>query len=77
MEEAVAQMEVSKRELALAETRKRILELELARAKTVLGQKVIVSPIDGIVMERKLYAGEYLDQDGQLATIAQLDPLSV
>ncbi|TIW57130.1 MAG: HlyD family efflux transporter periplasmic adaptor subunit, partial [Mesorhizobium sp.] len=77
VEEAVAQMEVSKRELALAETRKRILELELARAKTVLGQKVIVSPIDGIVMERKLYAGEYLDQDGQLATIAQLDPLSV
>ncbi len=70
-------MEVSKREVALAETRKRILELELARAKTVLGQKVIVSPIDGIVMERKLYAGEYLDQDGQLATIAQLDPLSV
>lgn len=77
VEEAIAQMEVSKRELALAETRKRILELELARAKTVLGQKVIVSPIDGIVMERKLYAGEYLDQDGQLATIAQLDPLSV
>ena len=58
-------MEISKRELALAETRKRILELELARARTVLGQKVILSPIDGIVMERKLYAGEYLDQDGK------------
>lgn len=77
VEEAIAQMEVSKLELTLAESRKRILELELARARTILSQKVIVSPIDGIVMDRKLYAGEYLDQNGKLATIAQLDPLIV
>jgi RND family efflux transporter MFP subunit len=77
LEEAVAEAEVVKRELAIAEMRRRAAELELNRARAVLEQKTIRSPIGGVVIERTLSKGEYLDQDGQLATIAQLDPLYV
>lgn len=77
LEEAVAEMEVVKRELAIAEMRKRSAGLELNRAKTILEQKTIRSPISGVVIEQSLSKGEYLDQDGHLATIAQMDPLYV
>ncbi|THF58405.1 efflux RND transporter periplasmic adaptor subunit [Mesorhizobium composti] len=77
LDAAIAEAEVVKRELALAEMRKRAAELELARAQAVLDQKTIRSPITGVVIQRSLSKGEYLDQDGQLATIAQLDPLFV
>ncbi|MBK5565789.1 efflux RND transporter periplasmic adaptor subunit [Ensifer sp. SSB1] len=77
LEEAVAEMEVIQKELATAETRKRSAELELQRAQTVLEQRTIRSPISGVVLERSLFNGEYLDQDGKLATIARLDPLFV
>lgn len=77
LEEAVAEMEVVKRELAIAEMRSRVAGLELTRARKVLEQKSIVSPITGVVVERLLYNGEFLAQDGELATIAQLDPLHV
>lgn len=77
LDESVAEMEVVKRELAIAEMRRRAAGLELNRARTVLEQKTIRSPISGVVLQRSLSKGEYLDQDGQLATIAQLDPLFV
>jgi RND family efflux transporter MFP subunit len=77
LEEAVAEMEVVKRELAIAEMRNRIAGLELTRARKVLEQRSIRSPITGVVVERLLFNGEFLAQDGKLATIAQLDPLYV
>lgn len=76
-EEAMSQMKVVKRELAMAQMRHRVSELELARAETVLDQRTIRSPIDGVVTARILFGGEYLAQDGKVATIAQLDPLNV
>lgn len=77
LEEAEAEFEVVTGELALARMRNRIAQLELERAKRVVDQRIIRSPIDGIVVERSLYAGEYLDQDGKVATVAQLHPLHV
>jgi RND family efflux transporter MFP subunit len=77
LEEVVSQMKVAERELALAEMRRRVAQLELERAETTLDQRAIRSPIDGIVTVRNLYGGEYLDQNGKVATIAQLDPLNV
>jgi RND family efflux transporter MFP subunit len=77
LEETVAEMEVVKRELAIAEMRSRIAGLELTRARKVLEQRSIRSPITGVVVERLLFEGEFLGQDDKLATIAQLDPLHV
>lgn len=75
--QAIAEMEVVKRELTIAQMRHRVAELELIRAQKLLEQKSIRSPIAGLVVERQLFSGEYLAQDGKLATIAQLDPLHV
>ncbi len=77
LEEAIAETDVITRELAIAKMHKRVAELELNRAKKVLDQKTIRSPIDGVVIERNLFRGEYLDKDSELATIAKLDPLYV
>jgi RND family efflux transporter MFP subunit len=77
LEEAIAEFEVVQRELALAEMRNRVAGLELERARKMVDQRTIRSPIDGVILDRALFSGEFLDQDGHVATIAQLDPLHV
>lgn len=53
-----------------------LAELELARAQVALEQRVIRSPIDGVVMARLRHAGEYVD-DQPLLRVVKLDPLHV
>lgn len=53
-----------------------LAELELARAQVALEQRVIRSPIDGVVMARLRHAGEYVD-DQPLVRVVKLDPLHV
>ena len=50
---------------------------ELARAEAVIRLREIRSPVDGVVQERRLTAGEYVHQDTHVATIVKLDPLHV
>jgi multidrug efflux pump subunit AcrA (membrane-fusion protein) len=38
---------------------------------------VIRSPIDGVVVEKRLSAGELIHQEGYIAAVARLDPLHV
>lgn len=66
---AVAAMEVATVEEALA-----IAKLEYEKAKTELDIRSIRSPIDGIVTERRLDAGE-LVRDKPIMVIAKTDPL--
>ena len=54
----------------------RLSEVELDRAKAALELRVIRSPIDGIVVERFLSAGERVDLDPVLK-VARIDPLRV
>ena len=60
-----------------AEMEQAIAEQELTRARTVLEQRTIRSPIDGVVIARNTDAGEYLAQDDYVASIVALDPLFV
>jgi RND family efflux transporter MFP subunit len=77
LEEARAQSEVISHELAIAEMHHRTAQLELERARELLAQRTIRSPIDGVVLERALYDGEFLTQDAHVVTLAQIDPLYV
>lgn len=77
LDEVDALVEVSVRELSMSEMRKRIATMELKRAEEVLRQRSIISPIDGVVVERLLYVGEFADQDRPVVRIAQLDPLHI
>ena len=47
------------------------------RSERALALKQIRSPIDGIVIDRKLSAGEYIYEQTSIMTIAQIDPLNV
>ncbi|MEO0424390.1 MAG: efflux RND transporter periplasmic adaptor subunit [Pseudomonadota bacterium] len=58
------------------ETESLIAELELNQASVELSLRTIRSPVDGVVMERQLDAGE-LVRDGVIATLARVDPLHV
>ncbi len=66
-------------ELALIEARlgQRIAELELEQAAELLKRRKIVSPIDGVVVDRLMEPGEYVHEQAILMVVAKLDPLMV
>lgn len=77
LDEAEAEAEVTAGELAIAEMKAQVAGLELERARAQLEQRVIRSPVDGVVVSRELYSGEFLHTEADVATIAQIDPLHV
>lgn len=58
------------------ETQTRIAELEVRQQQQVLDQRVIRSPLDGVVVERYLAPGERVANE-QILRIAQVNPLNV
>jgi len=55
---------------------KRLAQMEFNRTTEVLKQTVIRSPVSGIVVERFMSSGEFVD-DQPILKIAQVDPLNV
>lgn len=76
LDEARAQYRVAQAALEQAEDNAEQLEMELLRAEALLEQRIIRSPVDGVVVEHSSFAGEFV-QDNPIMTIAQLDPLRV
>lgn len=58
------------------ETQTRIAELEVKQQQQVLDQRVIRSPLDGVVVERYLSPGERVANE-KILRIAQVNPLNV
>jgi membrane fusion protein (multidrug efflux system) len=58
------------------ETQTRIAALEVKQQQQVLALRTIVSPINGVVVERFLSPGNHVSQE-KIVRIAQLDPLNV
>lgn len=77
MEQMDAEVKVGERELALMRQRKQLAELELARSRAALERRTILAPMDGYVLERSMGPGEYVHQEGSIATLVALDPLHV
>jgi RND family efflux transporter MFP subunit len=67
---------LAEHELAEALENKRLAELERNRAIEVVYRMTIRSPIDGVVVERFLSPGEYVEQQ-PIMKLAQIDPLNV
>ena len=59
-----------------AKDKNKIARMEYRRALEVLNQKIIRSPIDGVVMEKYKSAGEYVENE-PLMRVVQLDPLHI
>ncbi|MEC3862811.1 efflux RND transporter periplasmic adaptor subunit [Mesobacterium sp. TK19101] len=75
--EARLEADLALRELDQARLAKQLAALELAGAKARLDQKVVRSPVDGVVVERLLNPGEYRDGQAHIATVAKMDVLRV
>ncbi|MEA2773829.1 MAG: hypothetical protein QOD93_6791 [Acetobacteraceae bacterium] len=60
-----------------AQMDQRLAALTANRSQRALELKQIRSPIDGVIIERKLSAGEYIHEQTSIMTIAQIDPLNV
>lgn len=68
---ALARLEVEE-----ARENKRLAELELKRTVEVVNRMTILSPITGVVMNRHLTSGEYIENQS-LLDLAQINPLHV
>lgn len=77
VDEMQAQADIAARELSMAEQAREVVKLELARSEAYLRQREIRSPIDGIVVERVMTAGEYAHQEATILRLASVDPLYV
>ena len=76
-EEIRAEAKVAEQELLREQQDRKLSQLELERSQAALDQRTIRSTIDGIVTEKKLSAGEFVNQEGYIMQLARLDPLHV
>ncbi len=77
IEEVSTELIIAKHQLNEDFHQHKIAELELAYSEAVLEQRIIRSPIDGVVVEKLMSPGEYRNEDTHIVTIAQIDPLNV
>lgn len=75
-DEAATTVVVGELEVLLATESHHVAQLELNRAKEILKLRNIVSPIDGVVVERYKSPGEFVE-DQPLLKLAQVNPLNV
>ncbi len=76
MDESRTNTKLAEMELAEAAENLGLAELEYKRAAVVVKRMTIRSPITGVVVERFLTPGEYVE-DQPVLKLAQIDPLNV
>lgn len=76
MDQTHTETKLTQIQLRQAMDNQKLAQLELARAKEILAQHTIKSPISGVIMERFKTMGEYID-DQPIVRVAQLSPLHV
>lgn len=76
LDQAIAEDEVAKQKLSQAREQRRVLVHEATLARQRLDERTIRSPIDGIIVERYLAAGERVEEK-PLVRVVKIDPLRV
>ena len=76
VERATAEARVAGGKTVQAEERRRLSAREVEMAAAQLSQRIVRAPIDGVVVDRYLGPGEYIEQK-PLLRIAAIDPLRV
>lgn len=77
LDEAETEKSIAEFGLKAAELDHRMAEMELKNARALLGRRTIRSPVNGIVVEVTMAAGEFAHKQSPLMTIAEADPLNV
>jgi len=76
-DQAESDMHVEEQQLHQAEYQRGVAYLEAQQAEAVLAQRSIISPVNGVVVERLLSVGEYRNDQSAILTLAEIDPLRV
>jgi RND family efflux transporter MFP subunit len=76
MDEVETNRMIVEMQLQEAIENKQLAELEYKRTVEVLNRMTIYSPIDGVVVERLLSPGEYVENQ-PIMKLAQIDPLNI
>lgn len=76
-DEATQEAEVARQELIEAEENRAFAKIEAEQARALLEQKILRTPVSGVVTERLLSPGEYQAGETQIATIAKIDVLRI
>jgi RND family efflux transporter MFP subunit len=76
-EEIQAEARIAEQDLLREQQDRQNAQLELERSQATLDQRTIRSTIDGVVTEKKLSAGEFVNQEGYVVSVSRLDPLYV
>ncbi len=75
-DQAATEVTLAKARLQKAKENRSLARLDLARARAMLNQRTIKSPISGIVVDRFVSPGEFVGSQ-PLLRVAQMDPLRV
>lgn len=75
-DQAKTEVTMARAQLQKARENRALAKLDLGRARAQLNQRTIKSPISGIVVERFVAPGEFVDNQ-PLLRVAQMDPLRV
>jgi RND family efflux transporter MFP subunit len=79
LDEARTERKLAESELHVAVENQKLAELEVRRAEELLNMRTIRSPLDGVVVQRYLKAGEFANSNVKdpILKLAQVDPLNV
>ncbi len=77
MEGLEADYEIAQRDLNSEMLKHHIAGIETERAEAALNLRVIKSPLTGLVIDKHLSVGEFVNQEAYIMTLVQLNPLFV
>ena len=77
MDQIETELRLRQFEVLEAEENLQVAALEVKRAEALLAIRSIKSPIRGVVTERALSPGEFVNDKAHIVTLAQIDPLNV
>ena len=79
VEEARTERSLAESELKVARENQKMAELEMGRASEVLGMRTLRSPVNGVIVDRYLKAGEFANANVKdpILKVAEIDPLNV
>ncbi|MCP4745483.1 MAG: efflux RND transporter periplasmic adaptor subunit [Desulfobacteraceae bacterium] len=75
-DEAKTEIKLANYRLRKAREKRKMAQLEFRKGKAVLAQRIIKSPIDGVIVDRFVSPGEYVNNQ-PLLRVAQIDPLRI
>jgi RND family efflux transporter MFP subunit len=77
LEELNSEAEIAQRDLNAETMKQHLAQIELERVQATLDLRTIRSPLTGLVMDKNMSAGEFVNQEAYIMTLVQLDPLYV